>query len=38
MQDYYKAWDKFNVDEAHSDEDDAGASKIKYEAPKPPQS
>ena len=36
MPDYYKAWDKFDVDKAlDSDEDESG---IKYRAPEEPQS
>lgn len=40
MPDYYKAWDKFDVDKAlSSDEDDNnGVGKITYKEPKPVQS
>jgi hypothetical protein len=40
MQDYYKAWDRFNVDDAlgSDEEDNKSKSKITYKEPAPPQS
>ena len=40
MPDYYKAWDRFDVDEAlaSDEEDEKKPSKIKYKEPEPPKS
>jgi hypothetical protein len=39
MPDYYKAWDRFNVDDAlDSDEESKNTNKITYKEPEAPKS